>query len=164
MRECEICHSTEKIVFHHLSYDPEMGIDVCRKCHFALHCIDVDVFPKIMELKKKYGHLWVNGNEQYQKSKRFREVQKLYRKTEKAKEGEKRIRQSEEFKKKRKEYLMKNREVIAQRKREQYLKYKRENPDKLKEINRRAGKRYYEKTKTERVAFRRPFALLERQL
>ena len=34
---CQICGSTKNVVNHHLSYDPEEIITVCRSCHRKTH-------------------------------------------------------------------------------------------------------------------------------
>ncbi len=161
MKECKICGSIEgiglsKIIFHHLSYVPEIGIDVCRKCHLGLHLIDIESLEKIIRLKKEYGHLWVNGNEQYFNSNRAKEVRKKYSQSEKGKERAKQryknIKNTDEWKKKRQEYIARKKDIIKERKRKQYLKYKETIPEKLKQINREAGKRYRDKKIRERVA------------
>jgi hypothetical protein len=149
---CEICHKFGKIVRHHLSYDPEILMDVCHSCHLTLHLVDIEALEKIIELKKKYGHLWTNGNEQYQKSKHYKKIQTAYRKTDKCRMKEKERRQDPEWKAKRQAYLDKNKEGIKQLKHRWYLEFKEKYPEKLKEINRKAGKKYYDKKKIEQVA------------
>lgn len=65
---CGICHKERKTLKHHLSYDPEILLDVCSPCHLALHTVDIGAFQKLAEIKKQYGHLWENGYEKYLKS------------------------------------------------------------------------------------------------
>jgi len=35
--KCSVCGSTEDLVRHHVSYDPEIIDILCRKCHSSLH-------------------------------------------------------------------------------------------------------------------------------
>ena len=35
--KCSICGSTEDLVRHHVSYDPEIIDILCRRCHSSLH-------------------------------------------------------------------------------------------------------------------------------
>jgi len=156
MEFCEICHSIKKIVFHHLSYDPEFGIYVCKKCHFPLHQNDIESLEKIIKLKKEYGHLWVNGNYQYFHSKHASEIRRKYAQSEKGKEKAKVRTEIEGFKEKtknkRKEYLKNNSGKVKQLRHNQYSRRKEKNPEKLKKVNRKAGKKYRDKKRNERVA------------
>ena len=36
-QKCEVCHSTEHLVTHHISYYPPIRITLCAKCHTYLH-------------------------------------------------------------------------------------------------------------------------------
>jgi hypothetical protein len=110
-----------------------------------MHFIDVSTLEKIIELKKKYGHLWLNGNEQYLKSNRRTEIIKIYQGTQKAKEVNRKYLESEKFAKTRERYLEKNAEKIKVRKHNHYLK----NIDRCRESNHRR----YLKRKSQASAF-----------
>jgi hypothetical protein len=35
---CVICGSTENLVSHHISYEPEIIETLCKSCHREIHC------------------------------------------------------------------------------------------------------------------------------
>jgi len=37
MSECDLCGDTENVDGHHISYEPEEVVDLCRSCHQKVH-------------------------------------------------------------------------------------------------------------------------------
>ena len=37
MKHCGICNGTDNIIMHHVAYEPERKMDVCRSCHGYIH-------------------------------------------------------------------------------------------------------------------------------
>lgn len=77
--ECAICQDIKLLRCHHLSYRPEITIFICQTCHQILHGlsrVSKDLWPTYLDLVNKYGILWEDGNRQYKKTGRYKEVQK----------------------------------------------------------------------------------------
>ena len=65
---CSICGSDKNLIYHHLSYEPEIVVIVCRKCHQAMHRLaEIDKKHQIVivDWVKQYGDLWKNGRGYY---------------------------------------------------------------------------------------------------
>ncbi len=74
---CSICRSEKSLVCHHLSYDPEITIFICRMCHRLLHWlakVPKDLLPVYLRLVGQYGDLWEDGYQKYLLTKRHREI------------------------------------------------------------------------------------------
>ena len=82
MNKCSICESNTNLINHHLSYEPEIIVIVCKYCHYTMHGLcrlssrQRNIIDSWIE---QYGHEWENGREKYQKSKH----RKNYNKTDK---------------------------------------------------------------------------------
>ncbi len=124
-KSCYACGcDTRQMSGHHLSYDPEIVVFLCRHCHFLLHTLQrmpgirLDLF---LNWIKTYGHNWENGTEKYFKS---------------------------EFKK---QALKRNGEIWASNNpdkiRERGKRFRERHPDRVKEQKRRTYLKYYPKNK-----------------
>ena len=40
---CQDCHKTTKTEFHHISYNPNLFIELCKKCHILRHKTEEDI-------------------------------------------------------------------------------------------------------------------------
>ena len=81
-RICSICGATEKVIAHHLSYDPEIIIFLCRWHHSLVHAyarIKSEKRVFVNEWVERYGHLWVEGA--HKRSLRRKEKQKEYKRS-----------------------------------------------------------------------------------
>ena len=63
VKKCALCGTTRQLQQHHISYDPEIIITVCRECHRKLHkhgvgrgtdkySISLEDFQKEVEIQK----------------------------------------------------------------------------------------------------------------
>jgi hypothetical protein len=82
MKICKLCDNksgSKKWDRHHLSYEPEIIILLCHKCHAALHSMAV-IPPENRQLMnewiEQYGNQWVNCNEKYKKSNSYKTLMK----------------------------------------------------------------------------------------
>jgi hypothetical protein len=62
MKQCYICKETKKLLKHHLSYSPQIIINVCRGCHNRIHRGDlIEYTPTDRRMQlifySKKGHL-----------------------------------------------------------------------------------------------------------
>jgi len=72
---CPICGrgkaQSKKLWAHHLSYEPEKIVYLCRQCHSVVHWLNfigMDALNELISWILIYGNSWINGNEKYQKS------------------------------------------------------------------------------------------------
>lgn len=85
-RECELCHGkikSSKVLAHHLSYDPEIIIYLCRICHINLHTFakyDDIQRKKFIEWIEQFGKQWENGTEKFLKSEYLRKYVRNWQK------------------------------------------------------------------------------------
>jgi hypothetical protein len=76
---CGICQEEHPLLGHHLSYEPEIVIQICQKCHSFLHFGAKRPRDKLyiyFDLITTYGDNWENGIEKYKKSDWYRHRQK----------------------------------------------------------------------------------------
>lgn len=61
---CVVCEEVGTCVDHHVSYNPEVTVAVCRRCHFRIHNKDgfrEDLNPEGSEdRRQKYREKWEN--------------------------------------------------------------------------------------------------------
>ena len=83
MGNCSICKTDKKLITHHLSYEPEIIITMCWKCHTAMHRlaeINKEYQVIIINFVNQYGHLWKNGHEKHLKTEHWKKYQKEFNK------------------------------------------------------------------------------------
>lgn len=79
-RPCVLC-GDPKGIGHHLSYDPEIVVYICRMHHIALHRfaqLDKRGRGIFLEWANQYGHLWFEGAHKYYKSPWYKKKKKQY--------------------------------------------------------------------------------------
>lgn len=105
---------------HHLSYEPEIVIPLCRMCHYLLHTMarNKGILNLFIGWIEKYSHQWTNGNQKYRQSNYCKEKQRKRDSSEKGKDKKRKYGQSDECKEKRKVYRGANRELLRQRRKE----------------------------------------------
>jgi hypothetical protein len=55
---CFCCGNSKKLLKHHLSYEPDITVPVCKKCHFILHFASSTCLRNILGLKSKWEETW----------------------------------------------------------------------------------------------------------
>ncbi len=83
-KDCKICRSNRNLEAHHLSYNPELIVYLCGYCHRFLHRLPFYSESQLKEFQlwvKEYGHLWINGKQQYSKSPHAKKYLHDYRRT-----------------------------------------------------------------------------------
>ena len=76
---CSICKSNIKLIIHHLSYNPEITVTVCTKCHLALHNLarmSQEQRNIVNEWVEQYGDLWEEGTEKYYESEHYKNIKR----------------------------------------------------------------------------------------
>ena len=124
--KCTICNKDQKLICHHLSYEPEIIIDVCHGCHWLMHRLAImpqDQQDIILDYIRKYSDQWENGREKYHKSEHSKNRVKEYQKTDKYQNCKKRYAESNRAKNKQKEYEKSDK--IKKHRKEYYLKNKK---------------------------------------
>ena len=124
MEICYLCNGlsgVKKLIHHHLTYEPEQMIILCIKCHSLVHHLarlSLDKRQYIEEIIFKYGNQWSNGNKQYRKTQRYREVhnknhlENSRRRRRELGIPERKWRTEKDKKEYMKNYYLKNREII----------------------------------------------------
>jgi len=82
--ECSLCHKEEKTLGHHLSYDPEIVMVICYRCHVMLHKLaelSVKEREQTLQIVGQYGNNWDNGKDKYRYSERRKSVMRVYSQT-----------------------------------------------------------------------------------
>ena len=132
---------------HHLSYEPEITVIVCWRCHMIIHKLaELSEMPQIQQdvindWVKQYGDLWKHGREKHLKNQHHKEYEKeygkKYRKTDTGKESQKKYRKTNKHRNVDKKY----------QKTDKYKKYRREytKTDKHKEYQKRYRDKNIEK-------------------
>ena len=139
-KNCILCNSIKNIHGHHLSYDPEIVINLCLKCHLFLHLFSrfsEDQITKIREWVVQYSKQWVDGTNKYRKSKYRKQLKKdryqlnkdriIESSTKWIKDHPDQARETHQ------KWLMKNKDKVRQTEK----KWAQIHPDKIKEINKK---------------------------
>jgi hypothetical protein len=83
VKACLLCGRIEgRIEGHHLSYDPEIVIDLCKRCHNFVHYFPYyseDQIQKVREWVKSFSYQWQNGTQKYLKSHYAKKVRQEFR-------------------------------------------------------------------------------------
>lgn len=91
---CPLCgrKTTErKLWAHHITYEPEKIIYVCRQCHSVIHWINrigMDALNQIISWSLLHGKSWENGNKKYQASEHKKKVNAKWAKENKERRNE----------------------------------------------------------------------------
>ena len=130
-KNCSICDNDKNLITHHLSYEPEITVIVCHRCHTTMHQLSRMAQNQrniINDWVNQYGNLWESGNEKYRKSEHFKnrtkeynntdrrknflkEYQKEYHKTDKYKNYQKKYNNTDKCKNQRKKYQKEHRRI-----------------------------------------------------
>jgi len=83
MKACFLCSRTEgRIEGHHLSYEPEIVIDLCKRCHNFVHSFPYyseDQIQQVREWARSFSHQWKGGTQKYLKSDYAKKYRQKYR-------------------------------------------------------------------------------------
>jgi len=82
---CPICGrgkaQNKKLWAHHISYEPEKIIYLCRQCHSVVHWLNfigMEALNEMISWVLIYGNSWENGNYKYSKSNHKKIINKLW--------------------------------------------------------------------------------------
>ena len=64
-QECYFCNTKQKVIRHHISYNPEIMIYLCRNCHSKIHIV-LDEYHKIIVEKDGIISQYLNLYNQFQ--------------------------------------------------------------------------------------------------
>ncbi len=144
MKYCSICGLEKKLVTHHLSYNPEIIINLCQHCHLTMHKIArllPDKQDTLFEMVRQYGSQWENGHAKHIKTEHCRKKAReryIYR-TDKAKNRIREYRKTDRYKEYKKEYQKKYRQRNLEKIRDYERQYAQERRDKLDKEKKRAN-------------------------
>ena len=77
INNCQLCGVEKKTEGHHLSYESELIVSLCRTCHRTIHNVGRLTDNQLSTLIKwvhQYKHEWINGEQKYKKSERYRRL------------------------------------------------------------------------------------------
>ena len=145
MNNCSICKSDEKLIHHHLSYEPEIIVIICRRCEVIMHRLaDLQRMPQnqqdvINNWVSQYGSLWKNAREKYEKSEYNKNVKKEWQKTDKFKNIQRKYRESDKRKNQLKEYYFKHlppkKQIKILEKMEKHFKQRSKENEKVQSVS-----------------------------
>ena len=100
---CPLCNKVKKLLGHHLSYEPEIVINICEACHIEFHNMvrlyKTDRFNKYIEWIKQYGDTqWDDGKAKYLRSSYSKTARNRWVNSERGKSWRKEYAQKEENK------------------------------------------------------------------
>jgi len=109
---CQLCQKeiTKNPIKHHISYDPEIIMDLCYPCHNLIHNLNklsIESIAEAIQLVLNYGHLWENGFEKYRNSESYKENQSKWHK-----KYYQKFKDTERYKKYRETYYNKNKKKM----------------------------------------------------
>jgi predicted Rdx family selenoprotein len=107
---------------HHLSYEPEIIVPLCKMCHYLLHTMarNKEILSLFIEWIERYSYQWTNGNKKYKQSNYCKEKQRKRDSSKEGKDKKRKYGQSDKCKAKRKIYRETNKELLKQRRKEFY--------------------------------------------
>ena len=125
---CGLCGKERKLIGHHLSYEEEKIISICKICNLMIHQLarlTKDQRYKAFEWILRYSHEWKNGKEKYMASKYRKKTEHIASKNWKLSHPEENKKISRHWKK-----------THVDRHRELNKRWSGKHPDQVKEMKR----------------------------